>query len=63
MSLIIMFATPTTKQHYIIDLIVAVVICEIVFQIVQHTNSWMKLRDAYSKLNRRLGMDWDGITE
>jgi hypothetical protein len=63
MSLIIMFATQTTKQHYIIDLIVAVVICEIVFQIVQHTNSWMKLRDAYSKLNRRLGMDWDGITE
>lgn len=63
MSVIIMIATQTTKQHYIIDTIAAIGVTEIVFQIVLHTKGWMKLQKGYSWLNRKCGFDWDGITE
>lgn len=63
MSIVIMIATQTTKQHYIIDTIVAIALTEIVYQIILRTKGWMKLQQGYSWLNRKLKFDWDGITQ
>lgn len=62
MAFAVMISTQTTKQHYIIDLLVAVAIGEIVFQIILRTNGWKKLEDAYSRVNAKLGLDWEGPT-
>lgn len=60
MAILVMISTQTTKQHYIIDLLVAVAIGEIVFQIILRTKGWKRLEDTYSRLNAKLGLDWDG---
>lgn len=59
LSLSIIVSTQTTKQHYIIDLIVGIGITEIAYQVIRLTKAWRVLVKPYSILNQRLNMDWD----
>ena len=57
----IIISTQTTKQHYIIDTIVALAIAEAVYWIVRNTRFTRWLEKVFSKLNTKYGLDWDGI--
>lgn len=59
LSLAIIVSTQTTKQHYIIDLIVGIGITEIAYQVIRLTKFWKVLVKPYTKLNQRLKLDWD----
>lgn len=59
-NIAIIISTQTTKQHYIIDLIVSVVIAEAVYWIVRNSRFTKWLENIFSKLNSKYGLDWDG---
>lgn len=59
-SLAIIISTQTLKQHYIIDLIVAVALAEIAYWAFRNSKLSIWLNKVFSKLNTRLKIDWDG---
>ncbi|MDD3127013.1 MAG: phosphatase PAP2 family protein [Candidatus Izemoplasmatales bacterium] len=61
LSVAIMISTQTTKQHYIIDTIVAIALCESVYWIFKKSKAVVALENFYSRINSKLGIDWDGI--
>ncbi|MDD3842510.1 MAG: phosphatase PAP2 family protein [Candidatus Izemoplasmatales bacterium] len=60
LSVVIMISTQTTKQHYIIDTIAAVAICEAAYWILKKSPAVNGLEHFYSQINGKLGIDWDG---
>jgi len=63
MSLAIIISTQTLKQHYIIDLIVAIALAEVAFFALRNSGLGRWLEKIFSKLNKKCNLDWDGITE
>lgn len=60
-NLAIIISTQTTKQHYIIDLIVALAIAEGAYWIIRNSRFTKWLEKVFNKLNNKYGLDWDGI--
>jgi len=59
LAVAIMISTQTTKQHYIIDTIAAVAICELAFQVLKRTKVPLVLENFFSKINQKIGIDWN----
>lgn len=62
-SLAIIISTQTLKQHYIIDLIVAIALAEAAYWIFRNSKFPRWLEDKFTRINRRYNLDWDGKTE
>lgn len=60
-NLMIIVSTQTTKQHYIIDTIVAVALAEVTFWLIKDRKFSKWLEGVFSSLNRKLKLEWDGI--
>ncbi len=60
-NIAIIISTQTTKQHYIIDSIVALTLAESAYWILRNTKFTKWLEHIFSKLNSKYGLDWDGI--
>ncbi|MBN2539907.1 MAG: phosphatase PAP2 family protein [Bacilli bacterium] len=62
-SMAIIISTQTLKQHYIIDLLVAVALAEAGYWILRKSKITYWLRDFFTKLNQKHNLDWDGTIE
>ncbi len=62
-SMAIIISTQTLKQHYIIDLVVAVAIAEAAYWIFRNSKLTTWLKTFFTKLNRRHNLDWDSDTQ
>jgi membrane-associated phospholipid phosphatase len=60
-SIAIILSTQTTKQHYIIDTIAALLMCEAVFWILKKTKIATWVQNIFTKLNTRLKIDWNEL--
>lgn len=60
-NLAIIISTQTTKQHYIIDLIVAIALAESAYWILRNSKFALWLKKIFSRLNGKFNLDWDGI--
>ena len=56
MALAVFASTQTTKQHYLVDVIAAVVIAECCFWIACHSRIYIGIMNGFEKLNKRLGL-------
>jgi len=56
----IVISTQTTKQHYIIDLIVSIALAEGFYLIIKDSKFAKWLNKVFSSLNNKLDWDWDG---
>ena len=63
LSLAIIISTQTLKQHYIIDLIVAIALAEAAYWIFRDSKFAMWLKKVFSNLNNKCNLDWDGNIE
>jgi len=61
LSLAIIISTQTLKQHYIIDLIVAIVLAEAAYWTLKNSRFAKWLEKIFTRLNLRLNLDWDGV--
>ena len=61
MNLAIIISTQTTKQHYIIDAIAAVIIAEVTYWIIRDSKFTKWLNRTISKWNKHFNLDWDGV--
>lgn len=52
----VFISTQTTKQHYLVDVIGAVMIGEGCFFIANHTNLYRSVRKGYTRLNEKIGI-------
>lgn len=59
-NLAIIISTQTTKQHYIIDLLVAMALAEAAYWILRNSKFALWLNKVFSNLNGKLNLDWDG---
>lgn len=60
LSLAIIISTQTLKQHYVIDLIVAIALAEGAFWIFRNSRFAKWLEVKFSRLNKKYNLDWDG---
>ena len=60
-NLAIIISTQTTKQHYIIDLIAAMVLAEAAYWILRDSKLSKWLNKTFTTLNQKLNWDWDGV--
>ena len=60
-NLAIIISTQTTKQHYIIDLIAAMIIAETTYWLIKDSKFVKWIKKSVTKLNQKLKLDWDGI--
>ena len=63
MALAVFVSTQTTKQHYLVDVIAAVVIAEGCYWIAGHTRIYIGIMHKFEKLNKRLGLSADNREE
>lgn len=61
MNIVIILSTQTTKQHYIIDMLAALVIAEATYWIIKDTKFPKWLNKTFSKWNQHFKLDWDGV--
>jgi len=59
LSIAIIISTQTTKQHYIIDTIAAIAICESVYWLLKKTKISLWFQQVMTRLNQKLRIDWD----
>ncbi len=59
-SLAIIISTQTLKQHYIIDLIVAIALAEGAYWLFRKSKFVTWLERIFTKINQKLNIDWDG---
>ena len=62
-ALAVFISTQTTKQHYLVDVIAAVVIAEGCYWIAGHTQVYIGIMNRFEKLNKRLGLSADSGEE
>ena len=62
-ALAVFISTQTTKQHYLVDVIAAVVIAEGCYWIAWHTQVYIGIMNRFEKLNKRLGLSADSGEE
>ncbi len=61
LNLAIIISTQTTKQHYIIDSIIALALAELVYWLVRDSKFTRWLETIFTKLNSKYNLDWDGV--
>jgi len=59
----ICISTQTLKQHYIIDLITGVGLVEAFYWLVKGSKLVDKVQGFFTKINKKLKIDWEGSTE
>ena len=61
MNLAIIIATQTTKQHYIIDALVALTLAELTYWLVRDSKLAKWLEKLFNRLTSKCKLEWDGI--
>ena len=61
LNLAIIISTQTTKQHYVIDAIIALALAEMVYWLIRDSKFTRWLESIFTKLNTKYHLDWDGI--
>jgi membrane-associated phospholipid phosphatase len=59
LAILIIISTQTTKQHYIIDSIVALALVETTYWILKKSKAVVGLQNFYTRINQRLRIDWN----
>ncbi|MDY0277062.1 MAG: phosphatase PAP2 family protein [Acholeplasma sp.] len=57
MALLVFISTVTTRQHYLVDVIVAVILVEVVFFIVKKANWHKGIERWFTQLNTKMGIE------
>jgi len=63
LNVAIIISTQTTKQHYIIDLIVAIAIAETAYWLLRNSKLAHWLEKTITGWNKKLNLDYDEIEE
>lgn len=62
-AILVFVSTQVTKQHYIVDIIGAVIIAEFTYKVGQKTNIYHINKNFFEKINRRFGWEQKGGLE
>ena len=61
MNIMIIISTQTTKQHYIVDSFVSIVLVETTYWLFKNSKLSLWIEKIFTRFNTKLNIDWDGI--